>query len=75
LSFLLQKLAVLDEDAYGELVKGYWQRKPEALRKKNLSLAAFSITTLTWNVLVSKTSACDDKQVTNSLRNGMNLWD
>jgi hypothetical protein len=23
LSFLLQKLAVLDEDAYGELVKGY----------------------------------------------------
>jgi hypothetical protein len=25
--------------------------------------------------LVSKTSASDDKQVTDCLRNGMNLWD
>jgi hypothetical protein len=41
--------------------------------EKNVSLATFTITTLTWNVLISKTSFCDEKQVTNCVRNDVDL--
>jgi hypothetical protein len=41
--------------------------------EKNLSLATFTITNLTWNALVLKNSVCDDKQLKNCLMNGTDL--